>query len=104
MTKSAEIDERLAEIGGWRGELLGRMRDLIQKADPAVWKDPRNSRAVVTFLLSGGSPQVVAALRSRNLLSLDEAMLDGAIAYVEGRADEASERSEQVVDLCQADR
>jgi chemotaxis protein MotC len=69
--------------------LLKRLGEEFLKADPAVWKDPRNSRAVVTFLLSGGSPQVVDALRSRDLLSGDRALLDGAIAYVEGRADDA---------------
>jgi len=35
------IDERIAELGGWRGETLGRMRKLIKEADPDVveeWK------------------------------------------------------------------
>jgi hypothetical protein len=35
------IDERIAELGDWRGETLGRMRELIKQADPAVveeWK------------------------------------------------------------------
>ena len=35
------IDERIAELGGWRGETLGRMRKLIRDADPDVveeWK------------------------------------------------------------------
>jgi len=35
------IDARIAEIGGWRGETLSRMRKLIRQADPAVteeWK------------------------------------------------------------------
>jgi hypothetical protein len=35
------IDERIAELGDWRGETLGRMRDLIRQADPDVveeWK------------------------------------------------------------------
>jgi hypothetical protein len=35
------IDERIAELGGWRGETLGRMRELIRQADPDVveeWK------------------------------------------------------------------
>jgi hypothetical protein len=42
-TKSASqlIDERIAELGGWRGEMLGRLRALIKQADPDVveeWK------------------------------------------------------------------
>jgi len=35
------IDERIAELGDWRGETLGRVRTLIREADPEVveeWK------------------------------------------------------------------
>ena len=35
------IDERIAELGDWRGETLGRLRALIKEADPDVveeWK------------------------------------------------------------------
>ncbi len=35
------ISKRIAELGGWRGETLGRMRELIKQADPDVveeWK------------------------------------------------------------------
>jgi hypothetical protein len=35
------IDERIAELGDWRGEMLSRLRGLIQEADPGVveeWK------------------------------------------------------------------
>jgi len=35
------ISERIAELADWRGETLGRMRRLIQEADPGVveeWK------------------------------------------------------------------
>ena len=38
---SALIDERIAELGDWRGETLSRMRKLIKQADPDVveeWK------------------------------------------------------------------
>ena len=42
-TRSASelIDKRIAELGDWRGETLGRMRNLIKEADPEVveeWK------------------------------------------------------------------
>ncbi|ABD86672.1 chemotaxis protein [Rhodopseudomonas palustris] len=72
--------------------LLKQLGEQFQQADPNLWKDSRNARAAVTFLLSGGDPQVVHALRSRDLLSLDAAILDGAMAYIEGRPDEARER------------
>jgi hypothetical protein len=35
------IDARIAELGGWRGEALARMRALIREADPEIveeWK------------------------------------------------------------------
>jgi hypothetical protein len=35
------IDKKIAELGDWRGETLGRMRELIKEADPDVveeWK------------------------------------------------------------------
>ena len=38
---SERIDERIAELGDWRGETLSRMRELIRDADPGVveeWK------------------------------------------------------------------
>jgi chemotaxis protein MotC len=69
--------------------LLKRIGESFLKVDAALWKEPRNARAAVTFLLSGGAPHVVASLRARNVLNIDEATVDGAIAYVEGRTDEA---------------
>jgi hypothetical protein len=35
------IDERIAELGDWRGDTLARVRELVKKADPEVeetWK------------------------------------------------------------------
>lgn len=39
------IDERIRDLGGWRGETLARMRKLILEADPAMteewkWNNP----------------------------------------------------------------
>jgi hypothetical protein len=41
VTASERIDERIAELDDWRGETLGRVRALIQAADPEIveeWK------------------------------------------------------------------
>jgi len=38
---SALIDERIKELGDWRGKTLAKVRDLIHKADPEIveeWK------------------------------------------------------------------
>ena len=40
-TASALIDQRIADLGDWRGETLKRMRELIHAADPDIvetWK------------------------------------------------------------------
>ena len=40
-TASELIDARIAELGDWRGETLGRLRALVKQADPEVveeWK------------------------------------------------------------------
>ena len=41
MSPSEMIDERIRELGDWRGETLARVRALIKQADPEVveeWK------------------------------------------------------------------
>jgi hypothetical protein len=41
LSASGLIDQRIAELGDWRGQTLGRMRQLIKEADPEVveeWK------------------------------------------------------------------
>ena len=50
-TPSELIDARLAEIGGWRGDILSRLRKLIHEADPDVaeqvkWRKPSNPAGV----------------------------------------------------------
>jgi hypothetical protein len=53
MAESASelIDAKIAELGGWRGELLGRLRAAIRKADPEIvetvkWRTPSNPSGV----------------------------------------------------------
>jgi hypothetical protein len=41
MTASALIDERIRELGDWRGKMLAKIRDIIHYADPEIveeWK------------------------------------------------------------------
>lgn len=75
------------------GAHLALIRQIGEKflaADPAVWSNPQNGQAVVVYLLSGGAPQVVRKL-PRDRMHVDERLLNGALAYVEGRQDEARE-------------
>ena len=41
LSPAERIDQRIADLGGWRGATLARARELIKQADPAVveeWK------------------------------------------------------------------
>ena len=51
LTASQRIDQRIREVGGWRGETLARMRALILEADPGMveeckWGKPTNPSGV----------------------------------------------------------
>ena len=48
---SALIDEKIKELGDWRGKTLSRLRTLIKQADPEVveelkWRKPSNPAGV----------------------------------------------------------
>jgi chemotaxis protein MotC len=60
-----------------------------------VWSNPQNSQAVVIYLLSGGAPQIVRKL-PRDKMNVDERLFNGALAYVEGRQEEARELLKEV--------
>lgn len=52
------IDERIAELGDWRGRTLGRVRALIKQADPEVvedvkWRKPTNPMGVPVWSHDG---------------------------------------------------
>jgi hypothetical protein len=54
----AKITARIEELGGWRGEVLARVRRLIQEADPGVveewkWEKP-SSGGVPVWSHDGG--------------------------------------------------
>lgn len=70
--------------------LIRQIGEKLLAADPAVWSKPQNGQAVVIYLLSGGAPQIVRKL-PRDKMNVDERLLNGALAYVEGRQDEARE-------------
>jgi hypothetical protein len=53
-----QIDKKIADLGGWRGETLCRMRDLIKEADPHVveeckWFKPSNPTGVPVWSHAG---------------------------------------------------
>lgn len=75
---------------GRHGALIRQIGEKFLAADASAWSNPQNAQAVVIYLLSGGAPQVVRKL-PRDKMNVDERLLNGALAYVEGRQDEARE-------------
>ncbi|MEW5422220.1 hypothetical protein [Amorphus sp. 3PC139-8] len=70
--------------------LLSRMDGDLLAADPAVWQEKRNAEALVVYTLSGGRPAVTRQLLEHDPLpNVDERLLRGALAYVQGREDDA---------------
>lgn len=52
------IDAKIADLGGWRGKALARMRGLIREADPQVveevkWRKPGNPSGVPVWEHAG---------------------------------------------------
>lgn len=57
-SRSELISERIAELGDWRGDTLGRVRKLIKEADPEIveewkWRKP-SSPGTAVWSHSGG--------------------------------------------------
>jgi chemotaxis protein MotC len=68
--------------------LIRQIGEKFLSADPNVWSNPQNGQAIIVYLLSGGAPQMVRKL-PRERINVDERLFNGALAYVEGRQDEA---------------
>lgn len=72
--------------------LSAQIAEQMLAADPAVWSNPVNVRAAVIYALSGGEPRVLKFIFSRpSLPGVDAKLLNGALAYSEGRDADARE-------------
>ena len=72
--------------------LMARIAEQFAVMKPERWKEPRNARAAVLFVLSGGSNSVLQQLLdSRVPLELDEKLVKGLLAYGSGHKAQAAE-------------
>ncbi|MBS9479327.1 hypothetical protein [Ancylobacter radicis] len=70
--------------------LLEAIDEQFRSADPSVWKDPNNARALVVYVLSGGNPKTLRAILANGAdPAIDPRLVRGAVAYVEGRESDA---------------
>jgi chemotaxis protein MotC len=72
--------------------LLARIAGQLAAAKAEEWKEPRNARAALAFVLSGGAPAILRTLIELGALSaIDDKLARGVLAYGEGRDAEALE-------------
>ncbi len=72
-------------------KLMAHIADRLLATDPAAWREPRNARAAVLFVLSGGKPAVMRAVLAKATLPDGfDRLMKGALAYGEG--DDAAAR------------
>lgn len=70
--------------------LIARIDQSFRAADASAWNDPQNARALIVFALSGGGPGVLRAVLGQGASpAVDERLLRGTLAYLEGREPEA---------------
>jgi chemotaxis protein MotC len=71
--------------------LLDRIEVAFGSAKPETWADPANAHALVTFVLSGGNPAPLRDVLGRTPPPpIDERLMRGVLAYVEGREEQAA--------------
>jgi chemotaxis protein MotC len=71
---------------------LSQIADQLAAAPAEAWKEPRNARAAVAFVLSGGPPAVLKKLIDNGALTaIDEKLARGILAYGEARDADALE-------------
>jgi chemotaxis protein MotC len=71
---------------------LARIGEELASAKAEAWKEPRNARAVVAFVLSGGAPAILKKLIELGALpGVDDKLVRGVLAYGESRDADALE-------------
>lgn len=78
-----------AALSAQRGLLLHIGKQLLSTA-PEAWAKPVNARAAITYVLSGGQPELLRVLLAGGMLPAEEnALAKAALAYATGRQGEA---------------
>jgi chemotaxis protein MotC len=71
--------------------LIREIGERFLQSDPDAWLDPRNARAAVIYVLSGGDPAVLKELIARDRMrAMDAKLVKGVLAYGQGRSADAA--------------
>ena len=77
--------------------LLADMDAAFLRLPAATWQEPRNARAAVVHLLSGGHPRVMRFLLALEPApNVDRRLMEASLAYIEGREDDMATLLEDV--------
>lgn len=80
-----------ADAHAVQDKLIAQVAEQFHGVSPSDWKEPRNFRAAVVFVLSGGPPDAIKqALQAPDLSEHDKHLLEGAIAFANGRKGKAA--------------
>jgi chemotaxis protein MotC len=67
-----------------------RIEQLLPTISAEEWKQPASIRAVVTYLLCGGSARAIRKLVTEKAIEYDDPLIKGAITFAEGHGKEAA--------------
>lgn len=77
--------------------LLDHIAGVIKASPDADWQDPRNVRAVINFVLSGGDPKVVRPIIGKLAGGEEIAQIaEASVLYAEGQSREARKLFEKI--------
>jgi chemotaxis protein MotC len=92
-----QIAQGSASAHEFQKRFLAELNTEMRNMPSETWDDPRNARAAVIFVLSGGDPRLANDLLSRTPLPpVDERLLKAALAFGEGRAQDAVQFFEDI--------
>lgn len=81
-----------ADAHAVQDKLIAQTAKQLHGVSPGEWKEPRNFRAAIVFVLSGGPPDSVEhALKTPELSERDKHLLEGAIAFANGKKGKAAD-------------
>ena len=71
--------------------LMIQIDKVFMGAAPSVWQDNRNAAAAVTYVLSGGPPEILKTLAALDPPpAIDRRLIEGVLDYASGKADAAA--------------
>jgi hypothetical protein len=98
VSASKEIDEIIANVGGWRADTLTALRRVIMSADTAIveeikWRKPSRPEGVATWVCDGNLCMADLLKRAVRLTFPKGAQLDDPAALFNSRLDSSSARA-----------